>query len=352
MTRRVDLVVGGVPFCVIGQSPRPVVAAPCHGEKTPGPRSGRQAHAYRAVELPGPPQPSDTPEYGAAPPAYGVSTPSQGTIRLVADLDPDIRAYYEQGREAARLHGGARCGPLERVRTQELISRYLPLPPLDVLDVGGAAGVHAAWLSANGYRVHLVDPVPLHVDQATAANPAVTAEVGDARCLAQPDDSVDAVLLLGPLYHLIDRRDRVLALSEAARVLRSGGVLYAAAICRFAPLLDLLVPLDRFHEPDVRCVVEDAIQTGVFLGLKAGMFTTAYLHQPGELLAEVAEAGFVDGRVFNVEGPGHLIADFEARWADAHWREALLVAARLVEEEPEMMAAAGHLLAVGRLPEG
>ena len=61
----------------------------------------------------------------------------------------------------------------------------------------------------------------------------MTAEVEDARRLTQADASVDAVLLLGPLYHLVGRAERIAALAEARRVLRPGGVLLAAAIGRF-----------------------------------------------------------------------------------------------------------------------
>ena len=51
----------------------------------------------------------------------------------------------------------------------------------------------------------------------------VHAEVGDARDLNLPDSSVDAVVLLGPLYHLRERAHRVQALREASRVVRPGG---------------------------------------------------------------------------------------------------------------------------------
>jgi SAM-dependent methyltransferase len=79
-------------------------------------------------------------------------------------------------------------------------------------------------LAGEGCRVHLVDIVPEHV-QAAAKDGLLTAEVGDARRLTQADASVDAVLLLGPLYHLVDRAERTAALVEARRVLRPGGVL-------------------------------------------------------------------------------------------------------------------------------
>ncbi|HEU5430890.1 MAG TPA: class I SAM-dependent methyltransferase, partial [Thermomicrobiales bacterium] len=156
-------------------------------------------------------------------------------------MDHEISAHYAEGREQDRLLDGG--DHLELVRTRELLTRFLPSPPADVLDVGGGAGVYSSWLARLGYRVLLVDPMPLHVAQAQAAAAAqpdapFAATLGDARALAQPDASADAVLLLGPLYHLIERADRVQALREARRVARPDGVVIAAAISRFASLLD------------------------------------------------------------------------------------------------------------------
>lgn len=150
------------------------------------------------------------------------------------ELDPEVQAYYCRGDEQGRL---TEHPSLERVRTQVLLERFLPPPPARVLDVGGGAGVYAAWLAERGYQVHLVDPVPLHVQQAKSFG-TFTAEIGDARHLDDPDGSRDAVLLLGPLYHLTDRVDRVQALAQARRVCRRGGVVLAAAISRYASSFD------------------------------------------------------------------------------------------------------------------
>ncbi|MDG4775165.1 hypothetical protein [Solwaraspora sp. WMMD792] len=49
-----------------------------------------------------------------------------------------------------------------------------------------------------------------------SGRPAIDADVADARALPETDDGYDATLLLGPLYHLVDRDDRVTALAEAA----------------------------------------------------------------------------------------------------------------------------------------
>ena len=139
----------------------------------------------------------------------------------------EILAFYALGLEQGRLD--ADYFPLERARTQELVLRHIAPPPGVVLDVGGAAGAYAFWLADAGYEVHLVDPVPLHVEQALAASNArasrglASAQVADARSLPFADASADAVLMLGPLYHLTAREDRLRALGEALRVLRPGG---------------------------------------------------------------------------------------------------------------------------------
>src|SRR5262245_49803419 len=134
-------------------------------------------------------------------------------------MDDAFHTYYARGEERGRL--ASRQGRLELTRTLELLERVLPPPPADVLDVGGGPGRYASLLADRGYRVRLVDAVALHVEQASADG-RVEAVLGDARALDEPDGSYGAVLLLGPLYHLTERADRVLALSEARRVVRPG----------------------------------------------------------------------------------------------------------------------------------
>ena len=204
-------------------------------------------------------------------------------------FDEDIAAYYDRGEEQARLGD---WGRLERIRTQELLERYLPPPPAVVLDIGGGPGAYAVWLAERGYRVHLVDPMELHVEQARAAGLG-SAEVGDARALPFDDASADAVLELGPLYHLPDAGDRRRALEEASRVLRPGGVLAAAAITRFASTIDGLIK-GMLAEPEFERMVERVLSDGRHENpsRRPGWFTTAYFHLPDELAEEVRAAGF------------------------------------------------------------
>lgn len=264
-------------------------------------------------------------------------------------MPPEIFAYYQAGREVDRLTRGSLAGPLEFVRTTELISRFLAPPPLRVLDVGGGPGTYASWLTARGDDVELIDPVPLHVEHARERS--LAAQIGDARELPHADRTFDVVLLMGPLYHLTEAADRAQALGQAFRVLRPGGLLIATAISRFAALLDLLVHLDRLHEPGVLGPVADAVKTGIFRGHERGLFTTAFFHLPSQLREEVASAGFPSCQVLGIEGPGFLVNDFDTRWADPARRGVLLQAARLLESESEALGATSHLMAVSHAPE-
>jgi SAM-dependent methyltransferase len=268
---------------------------------------------------------------------------------------PELLAFYEATDEAGRLE--LDYFPLERARTQEIVLRHLAPPPAAVLDVGGGAGAYAYWLAARGYSVTLVDPVPRHVRQAkdaAAAHPARLAGIqeGDARALPAADESADAVLLLGPLYHLTERADRLRAWREALRVLRPGGVVFAAGISRFASRLDGLRTGRLFDDPAFAVIVEQDLADGQHRNDTEDLryFTTAYFHQPAELEAEGLEAGFARVAVLAVEGSGAFLPDFARRWSDPAHRAALLGFLARVEQEPAILGASPHLLAVGRRP--
>jgi SAM-dependent methyltransferase len=272
-----------------------------------------------------------------------------------SDLDPTIADYYHRAPEEHRLEQGPFL--LEEARTRELIERHARRPPATVLDVGGAAGAYAIWLADAGYVVHLVDPVPRLVAEAerrSAARPRPLAScrVGEARSLDFPAQSADMLLLLGPLYHLTEAADRARALSEARRVLKPGGQLFAAGISRWASALDGLAR-DLFQDPRFAAIVERDLREGQHRNPteRLDYFTTAYFHRPDELRAEVLGAGLILDGLYGVEGPGWLLPDVTARLADPRRRADLLQVARLLESEPSVLGVSAHLLVVARMPE-
>jgi len=264
----------------------------------------------------------------------------------------DILQHYNQAQEAQRLFQGS--GPLELARTQEILQRYLPPAPAVILDVGGGPGVYSCWLASLGYQAHLIEPVRRHLVQAEeAARRAgvrlASVRLGDAQRLEQPDAAADAALLLGPLYHLPERAQRDAALRETRRVLRPGGWLFAAAISRYASLLDGL-SRGLLADPEFAAIVAQDLVDGQHRNPTGNpnFFTTAFFHHADELRAEIAEAGFELVALLAVEGPGWLARDLEQHWQDTDWRRRLLGALRQVEQEPSIVGVSAHLLAVAR----
>ena len=260
--------------------------------------------------------------------------------------------YYNGGQEEHRL--ASSLGRLEWMRTWDVLQRFLPQPPARILDVGGGTGVYALPLAAAGYEVDLVDPVPLHVSRAAqlsrdAPAPLRSATLGDARQLAFADGTFAAVVMLGPLYHLVDADDRLQALTEAGRVLVPGGVLIAAYISRFASMSDGL-KREILRDPAFAAIVDGDLRNGQHrnpIG-RPDWFTTAHFHRPDEIVPELERAGFKQSSVLAVEGPAWLIADIDQWLDDASARTQLMELLQRVEEEASLLGASAHLLAISR----
>ena len=274
-----------------------------------------------------------------------IAVPSR-IIAMSYELAPEVSEYYERGGEVSRLTTTP-DGRLEFLRTQDILRRLLGLSPSTILDIGGATGAHAAWLTADGHQVTLVDPVASQV--AVASANGIQGQVGDARDLPFGNGLFDAALLLGPLYHLLTEADRLRALEEAIRVVRPGGQVVAAAIGRFAPWLDKASKTRLSNDNDEPMLAE-AHRTGRLRPRTYGSsgFTTAYVHRPEQLHNECTTAGLADVTVYAVEGAAWLMDSLGGQLDDPVATTKLLEGLRVIEREPSMLGASAHLLAVGR----
>lgn len=263
-----------------------------------------------------------------------------------------VVAYYSSFDEQGRL--SSNWGQIEFLRTQNLIWRYLTDPPAVILDIGGAAGKYSCWLASEGYEVHLVDPVPLHIEQAKVASnqqpetPITSCRVGDARQLEFNNEIADAVLLLGPMYHLIDEQERYRCMMEANRVLKVGGYVFAVAISRFASTIDGIVS-GYFLDPEFQKIMIRDIETGQHRNPSnnPAYFMDTYFHHPDELKNEVARAGFDVSPVIAVEGISYMMKDFDKNWAIEENRAFLLEIISKIETEPSLIGASPHIMCVG-----
>jgi len=263
-----------------------------------------------------------------------------------------IKDYYSHEIERDRLE--TEPFKLEGIRTKEIIDRYLEKDGLEILDLGGGAGFYSFWLQEKGHNVTLLDLSPTNIELVRKHSEAsgITLkkyELGDATKLKFADNQFDIVLLFGPLYHLIDRKERIKALSEAKRVLKLGGILLSVVISRYASLFDGfqrdLVVDDVFYK-----ILTDDLKTGVHQNETDNLeyFTTAYFHTPEEVVTEIGDAGLSFQKLVPVESFGWIIKDFELKSKDPVYMEKLLGILRMVEDKDDLMAMSLHIIAVAR----
>ncbi len=219
-----------------------------------------------------------------------------------------IDHYTTSYDESKRLSVG--FGKLEHERTQELISRYLPKGKSKIIDIGGASGVYSFYISGLGHDVHLVDIVPKHIEQAMRRSNEEKAphlssvRVGDARVLDFPDGFADVIIMHGPMYHLTERSDRLKAVSETKRVLRTDGVLLAFAITRYAGVV-YGITKGYVFDPEYMNMTNFEVRTGLRKNAPSWLntFSSAFFHLPNDLKVELEEGGMVCETVLGVVGP-------------------------------------------------
>lgn len=261
-----------------------------------------------------------------------------------------IRAHYTtRHNESQRLTSTVK-GQLELQRVKDLLSIYLPDAPARIADIGGGPGIHASWLTDRGYDVTLLDPVDRHVAEARDAG--LDAVVGDARQLPWDNESIDAVLMAGPIYHLTEAADRRLALREAARVLRPGGLIAVIGINRVANLIGATLA-NRLQQR--RKVIEEILEMG-FSANNERMAETCY-HTVTQLRTELSQVAS-PVTVHGLTGPGGWLtvvmdAHFSntalpATMAQPDPLETALLCARLADHHPELVPSSSLLFAVGK----
>ena len=269
-----------------------------------------------------------------------------------------VRAYYASfgEREWARLENPD-DGAVEFAVTCQALDTYLS-PNARVLDIGGGPGRYTIWLAQRGHHASLADLCPelLSIARTKIAQAGVDAMVeevveADARDLSHwADSSFDAVLSLGPFYHLPDPNDRDRAASELRRVLRVGGPAFVALIPRYAFLRrTLAIPDERRHmaQPDF---VKRVLEEGVFINDVPGRFTGGYGVLPGEVPPFFEQHGFTTLALLAAEGiaaSSHPALSELAASDPTAYQAALDVIIR-TSSDPSILGMAGHLLYVGR----
>lgn len=153
-------------------------------------------------------------------------------LAAISDEQEQLKALYDIFDEASRLTGQAQ--QIEFITSCRAIEAALP-EGASILELGAGTGRYSHYLAARGHQVQAVEPVPKHAQSIQAGikpGMALTVQTADALTALGdiPDKRFDAVLCMGPLYHMHDEAQRLACLRECARVCKEEGLIWAAFI--------------------------------------------------------------------------------------------------------------------------
>ena len=263
----------------------------------------------------------------------------------------DIRSFYD--RNVENEYGRLERHPIERDVTLYFLKKYLP-PSGKILDVGASTGVYTIPLAKKGYSVTAVDFSPNLIKtckdrvRELGLRNRVTCLVADARDLSQVTDTdYDAVLSLGPMYHLVEEEDRKTALKEVYRRMKSGGIIFSSFISRYGFWSDVMHTIPHYieYQEDVRSVLEGGKDLEMPSWSPGGF--RAYFATVPEIYSLHEELGFETLTVAGVE-PAGIAADEQYKKLTEKQRELWLDLMVEISTEPSLAGASCHILYVGK----
>jgi S-adenosylmethionine-dependent methyltransferase len=240
----------------------------------------------------------------------------------------------------------------------QTLEKYLPPAPSRVLDVGSGPGRYAIALAQRGYRVTLFDlsGESLALARRYAAEAGVGDRVegyeqGEASDLGSfADEDFDAVLVMGPLYHLIDEGERLAAVRESLRVLKAGGIVVAAIINHLGVARSGVTEFPDWYN-DAECMNIVGSYTNRVPQDEIRGFTEAYFAHPLELRRWYEEAGAETISMAAQEGIAGGLRDECRRLAENEtaWQHFVKIVLATCED-PTILGGSEHTLYIGRKP--
>jgi predicted acetyltransferase/2-polyprenyl-3-methyl-5-hydroxy-6-metoxy-1,4-benzoquinol methylase len=260
-----------------------------------------------------------------------------------------VRDFYDESHEFEYTRIANRP---EFLLTCRMLDRYIKRGD-KVLDIGGGPGRYSLYLAEKGCDVTLFDLSPKNTEYATerAVEQGLTIKTvtGDARNADKLlNERFDHVLLMGPLYHLLEEPDRVTAVNAALKLLKPGGLLFAAFISMSGGLVYLLREMpEMILEPSEERFLIPLVEGKSYGG---AAFTQAYFVNQNEVLPFIERFPLQKLHLFGQEG---FLAPNEHKLLEqppeviAAWLD---LAEKMFEKE-EYLSWAEHLMYVGRKDE-
>jgi S-adenosylmethionine-dependent methyltransferase len=267
----------------------------------------------------------------------------------MSDDVSDITAFYNGALESE--HSRLERHQLEYDLTWRYLYQYLPSQG-SILEVGAATGRYTLELAKRGYTLTSVDLSVALLEECRQSlareglEKQVRLVVADARNLSEVQHKeFDAVLLMGPLYHLIVETDRKLALKEAFDRLREDGLIFSSFISRFGVMSDLLRNRPDWIEDQVE--VQSVLEKGQRPNHYPRGGFRGYLAQPAEITPLHEEIGFDTLVVAGVE-PTIGADDESYNRLQGKQREQWLDLLYAISTERSILGASRHILYIGQ----
>ncbi len=264
-------------------------------------------------------------------------------------ISSNIALFYTKASEESRLESG--MGKFEFERVKFLMNKYISPSTSNIIDVGGGTGKYAAWLAKKGHHVHMVEPVPKHLQlarqRAAKLKNSFRVYNGESRELPFRNGFADVVILHGPLYHLQKKEDRDLTIREAKRVLKKGGLILAFAINYTASTLVGLLN-GMIHNKNFYKMCREELTTGIHNPPDdlPWLLAEAFYHSPARLKEDFASHDLKFFNTYAVEGMAWLDKDFFKNMADEKRRATLLDLVQLTENDPYLLPFSPHMMIV------
>ncbi|EZH75243.1 methyltransferase [Aquimarina atlantica] len=262
-------------------------------------------------------------------------------------ISRNIELFYNTASEETRLNKG--MGIFEFERTKSLIEKYITTSPSTIIDIGGGTGKYSEWLANKGHQVHLVEPIPKHIqiaqNRADKLKNRFSVHWGESRKLEFPNNFADLILLHGPLYHLQKKEDRALSIREAKRVLKNNGIILGFAINYTAStlvgLLNGLIHKKTFFE-----MCKDELTNGIHNPPDdfPWLLAEAYYHTPEQLKNEFISQELTYLTTHAVEGMAWLDKNYFMNMLNDKKKETLLELTQITENDSYLLPFSPHMM--------
>jgi ubiquinone/menaquinone biosynthesis C-methylase UbiE len=269
-------------------------------------------------------------------------------------MKDEIINYYSSFDEWGRLDRE----PLEFTINWHFMKQHLP-PSGSVLDNGAGPGKYSVELAKLGYHVTLSDITPKlvevarekasHLDLMDNFNGFHVLDAMDLKGIQ--DETFDASLMLGPLYHLQQEDERIKAVKELYRVTKKNGIVFVAFQTRIRMLLMSLQNPQFWKPNDTMESINQFYDDGIFNHSDKGRFTGAYYFDVGEIQPFMESNGF---KTMDLIGSTHIGAiltrEQQQYWAEQGEEEYTKFIDLLIKtaKEPSTLGVSSHLLYIGR----